>query len=305
MPTRSNPSADPPRLADRIEAWGAGLLFAALRLMPMDRASMVGGTVARRLGPHLGISKRARINLGRAFPELAAADVERIVMGMWDNLGRVAAEYPHLPAIQVFAQDGPVETLGLEHIDRAVAAGRRMIIFSGHIANWEIAALAAVQYGITAPPGYHVTQIYRAPNNPLVDRLIARCRGDRGEYVPKGVTAARRAFAALYRGGHLTMLADQKLNEGIPVTFFGRPAMTATALALLALRFECDVLPTRVERLGGARFRLTVHSPLPLPHSGDQEADVAALTADVTAVLESWIRDRPEQWLWVHRRWPD
>jgi Kdo2-lipid IVA lauroyltransferase/acyltransferase len=101
------------------------------------------------------------------------------------------------------------------------------------------------------------------------------------------------------------MLADQKLNEGIPVPFFGRPAMTATALALLALRFDCDVLPTRVERLPGAHFRLTVFPPLPLPRSGNHTADVAALTADVTRVLEAWIRERPAEWLWVHRRWPD
>ena len=123
--------------------------------------------------------------------------------------------------------------------------------------------------------------------------------------MPKGAAAARRAFAALYRGGHLTMLADQKINEGIPVPFFGRPAMTAPALALLALRFGCDVLPVRVERLGGARFRLTVFAPLALARTGNQSADVAALTACVNATLESWIRDRPEQWLWLHRRWPD
>ena len=101
------------------------------------------------------------------------------------------------------------------------------------------------------------------------------------------------------------MLADQKLNEGIPVPFFGRSAMTATALALLALRFDCVALPARVERLRGARFRLTVFPPLPLPRTGDRDADIAALTANVTGVLEAWIRDRPEEWLWVHRRWPD
>jgi KDO2-lipid IV(A) lauroyltransferase len=151
----------------------------------------------------------------------------------------------------------------------------------------------------------NVTQIYRAPNNPVIDRLIAKFRGDRGEYIPKGATAARRAYAALYRGEHLTMLADQKLNEGIPVPFFGRPAMTATALALLALHFDCDVLPARVERLRGAQFRLTVFPPVPLPRSGNQNHDVAVLTATVTAILESWIRERPEEWLWVHRRWPD
>jgi Kdo2-lipid IVA lauroyltransferase/acyltransferase len=301
MAATRNPNAppDPPRLSDRFEAIGAALLFGALRLLPIDWASALGGSAARRIGPFLGISKRARLNLRHAFSELSETEIERIVAGMWDNLGRVAAEYPHLRKIRVFAPGGRVETHGFEHIDRAVAAGRRMIIFSAHIANWEIGALAAAQYG--AP----VTQIYRAPNNPLVDRLISRFRGDRGEYIPKGATAARRAFAALHRGEHLTMLADQKLNEGIPVPFFGRPAMTATALALLALRFDCDVLPARVERLRSAHFRLTVFPPLPLPRTGNQDADVATLTTMVTAVLESWVRDRPEEWLWVHRRWPD
>jgi Kdo2-lipid IVA lauroyltransferase/acyltransferase len=286
-------------LADRLEGWGARLLFGALGLLPIDCASSLGGAIARGIGPFLGISERARSNLRRALPELSEAEIEAIVAGMWNNLGRVIAEYPHLREIRVFATDGRVETHGFEHVDRAVAAGRRMIIFSGHIANWEIGALAAVQYGIP------VTQIYRAPNNPLIDRLLARFRGDRGEYIPKGAAGARRAFAALFRGEHLTMLADQKLNEGIPVPFFNRPAMTTTALALLALRFECDVLPARVERLKGARFRLTVFPPLPLPRTGDRRADVATLTTAVTAVLESWIRDQPALWLWVHRRWPD
>jgi KDO2-lipid IV(A) lauroyltransferase len=125
------------------------------------------------MGPSLAISERARRNLGRAFPGLPEIEIERIVAGMWDNLGRVAAEYPHLREIRVFEPGGRVETHGSEHMDRAVAAGRRMIIFSGHIANWEIGMLAAVQCGVS------VAQIYRAANNPLVDRMITRFRATR------------------------------------------------------------------------------------------------------------------------------
>jgi KDO2-lipid IV(A) lauroyltransferase len=283
----------------RLQGWGAALSFAAFGMLPLDRASALGGALARRIGPSLAISERARRNLRRAFPEFPGIEIERIVTKMWDNLGRVAAEYPHLREIRVFEAGGRVETHGFEHMDRAVAAGRRMIIFSGHIANWEIGLLAAVQYGIS------VAQIYRAANNPLVDRMISRFRGDAGELIPKGAVAARRAMAMLRRGGHLTMLADQKMNDGIPVAFFGRPAMTSSALASLALRFECDVLPARVERLNGAHFRLTVFPPLPLPRSGDHHADVATLMARVNAILEDWVRDRPEQWFWLHRRWPD
>jgi Kdo2-lipid IVA lauroyltransferase/acyltransferase len=292
-------STQAPRFTDRLEAWGAASLFSGFKFLPLDSASAAGGALARRIGPFLGVSKHARRNLSRAFPKFSETEIEHVVAGMWDNLGRVAAEYPHLRNIRVFEPGGRVETHGFEHVDRAVVAGRRIIAFSGHIANWEIGMLAGAQHGIS------VAQIYRALNNPLMDRMIARFRGDRGELIPKGAIAARRAIAALRRGTHLGLLADQKMNDGIPVPFFGRLAMTAPALAILALRFDCDVLPLRVERLNGACFRVTVFPPLPLPRSGEPRADAAALMARVNAILEEWIRDRPEQWLWVHRRWPD
>src|SRR5207249_12273560 len=133
-------------------------------------------------------------NISRAFPELSETEIACVVARMWDNLGRVAAEYPHLRKICVFESGGRVETHGFEHVNRAVTAGRRMIVFSGHIANWEIGMLAGVQHGISA------AQIYRALNNPLMDRMIARFRGDSGEFIPKGAIAARRAIAALRLG---------------------------------------------------------------------------------------------------------
>ena len=294
-----DPSAAAVSWGDRAEAAGAALFFAAMRALPLDAASAVGGAVGRRLGRWLGVSRRARANLVAALPELSATERERVLRGMWDNLGRVAAEYPHLRDIRVFEPSGRVETSGLEHLDAAIAAGRPTIVFGGHLGNWEIAALAAGQYGI------EVAQIYRAANNPLVDRMVARFRGTGSEFIPKGAVASRRALAALRRGAHLTLLVDQKLNDGIAVPFFGRSAMTAPALAMLALHFDCAVLPARVERLRGARFRLTIYPPLALPRSGNRTADVAALMTAVNLTLEGWIRERPEQWFWVHNRWPE
>ena len=160
-------AAEAPRFADRLEAWGAALSFGAFKLLPRDCASALGGALARRIGPSLGVSRHARRNISRAFPEFPETEIARVVAGMWDNLGRVVAEYPHLRKICVFEPGGPVETHGFEHVDRAVGAGRRMIFFSGHIANWEIGMLAGVQYGIS------VAQIYRAANNLLMDRMIA------------------------------------------------------------------------------------------------------------------------------------
>src|SRR5919197_1021102 len=98
-----------PKFSHQLQGWGAALCFGGLDLLPLDWASAIGGRLARAIGPRLGISKRARINLGRAFPELSEAEIERIIAGMWDNLGRVAAEYPHLSKIGVFDPAGRVE----------------------------------------------------------------------------------------------------------------------------------------------------------------------------------------------------
>ena len=283
----------------RLEGWGAALCFGVFGLLPLDWASAIGGALARAIGPGSAFQTRPaqhRPRLARAFGRRDSTHHCRHVGQSWPSRGGVSTSARNT----AFSKPGGrVETHGFKHVDRAVAAGRRMIIFSGHIANWEIGMLAAVQYGIS------VAQIYRAANNPLIDRMITRFRSIGGELIPKGTVAARRAIGVLRRGAHLTMLADQKMNDGIPVPFFGRSAMTTSALAALALRFDCDLLPARVERLSGAHFRLTVFPPLPLPRSGDHHADVAALMTRVNQTLEGWIRDRPQEWFWVHRRWPD
>ena len=287
-------------LRHRVEARLAGLAFGAVNLLPLDSASALGGTLARWIGPRLGATKRARLNLRAALPELGEAETEAVIRAMWDNLGRVMFEYPHLRRMHAFGPESRVEILGVELIDRPLAAGRQIILVAGHLGNWEIAPLAAEQHGMA------VAHVFRAANNSLVDRMIARMRpGLRTEFMPKGAAASRRAVGALRQGMHLGMLVDQKLNDGIPVRFFGRDAMKAPALARLAMRYDLDVIPVRSERLAGAHFRLTVHPKMELPHTADRNADVAAVMAEVNALLESWIRDRPEQWLWLHRRWPD
>ena len=285
----------------RVEAWLARSGIWLIGRLPLDWASGLGGFLARTVGPRLGISKRARLNLRAAMPELDDGQIEAIVRGMWDNLGRVAFEYPHLSRITVYPaelNDDRVEVCGVEHVEAALAAKRSIILVSAHLANWEIAPLASGQYGL------ETAFIFRAANNPLVDVMLGGQR-EHATFIPKGANAARQAFATLRRGGHLGLLVDQKLNDGIAVPFFGRDAMTAPAPAVLGLRFRCDILPARVERLRGARFRLTVEPPVPLPDSGDRDADTLAVMTAINQTIERWVREHPEQWLWLHRRWPD
>lgn len=212
---------------------------------------------------------------------------------MWDNLGRTAAEYAHLHRIWE-----RVELVGGEWLDRTRESRKAAIFVAGHLANWEINAIAAKKRGVG------INLVYRKPNNPGVDGLLrhARDSGAAG-HIRKGAGGAKEMLAVLRRGGVLGLLIDQKLNEGIAVPFFGRPAMTAPALAHFAMKFGCPVYPSRIERLDGCRFRMTLYPPLAVPGTGDKEKDVLAMMTDINAQLESWVRERPEQWLWIHRRW--
>ncbi|HXR87729.1 MAG TPA: lauroyl acyltransferase [Stellaceae bacterium] len=283
-------------------AEGAGLVlgYGLVRLLPVDWSSAIGGFLARTIGPHLGISKRAEINLANAMPELTAEQRRQTLVGMWDNLGRVMAEYPHLDKFRLFEANARVEFIDGGNVLAARARTQKTIFFGAHCGNWEIAIPAATQLG------FEVTGVYRAPNNPVVDRFMLWARGvEGGELVPKGDTGARKALSALREGRALCMLVDQKMNDGIPVPFFGRDAMTAPALAMFALRYDCTVMPIRMERTRGAHFRIITEPPLALTKTGDNDADQRTLMTEVNAIVERWVRERPEQWLWLHRRWPD
>ncbi len=270
-------------------AWG---LFAAL---PVATASALGGLFARMVGPHLKASAVARANLRIVFPDLSSADIDRIVVEVWDNLGRNIGEYPHLKTIAAER----LEIIGGEHI---VALGQddcSGILIGAHFGGWELSSLLAEHLGVP------VHAVYRAPNNPWIDALIRKSRGTAVDhFVPKGAHGARTLMSVMRQGGHLGMLVDQKMNDGIPVDFMGRMAMTAPAVAHLALRFRCPVVPGRIERLPGARFRAIVDPPLPLPNSGDRQKDALELMELINQTIEGWVREKPGQWLWLHRRWP-
>lgn len=274
--------------------------FALFRMIPVETASAIGGKLGRLIGPRIGVTRRARKNLKRAFPQKSAEEIETIIHDMWENLGRVVAEYPNLPRLKAFADNASIEVRGTEHIDAARAAGRPLIFFAGHLANWEVNTIAAKAYGVPL----HL--VYRPANNPWVEEIFREGRGDiAAGLIPKGADGARLAMHVLREGKQLGILIDQKMNDGIPVPFFGRDAMTAPALARLAFKFDCTVLPVQVERLQGVRFRLTVHPPLPLEHSGNLQRDILATMTRANLMLEDWIRQHPGQWLWLHRRWPD
>lgn len=274
------------------------LFMGLFRLIGIDAASALGGFLGRHVFRFLPPANIARENLKRAYPEKSAGEIEAVVRGLCDNLGRVVAEYPHLDKMNVGA-GCRIEVTGTEHAAAAIAAGKGVMFISGHLANWETMPITA------ASLGYEGGLVYRPPNNPYVARWITKQRGVRGpaEQITKGAQGTRRIFTLLRRGKCIFLLVDQKTYEGVAVPYFGRDALTTSAPASLALKMGSVLLPTSCRRLDGARFRVTINPPVAFVPSGDGDADTLALTAKITAAIEAMVREDPAQWTWTHRRW--
>jgi Kdo2-lipid IVA lauroyltransferase/acyltransferase len=280
-------------------------LLRLLRLADPDKLADFAGWVTRTLGPWLPENKIGRANLVAAFPEKSAAEIDLILCGVWDNLGRMGAEFAHLDRLWDWDPAYP-DRIGRieitrEQIDRYMKLAndsKPALVFAAHLANWELPAICAATYQLDS------AVLYRRPNIPAIDRWLAKTRGaNMGELINTGLDAPVRVAQALERGAHVGMLVDQYYVRGVPVTFFGRRTMANPLLARLARHFDCPIHGTRVIRLPGHRLRLELTDEIAPARDADGKVDIAGTMQIITDVIEGWIREYPEQWLWLHRRW--
>ncbi|HOO49710.1 MAG TPA: lipid A biosynthesis acyltransferase [Alphaproteobacteria bacterium] len=271
-----------------IEAALVRLLISFFGMLSPARASAIGGALLGMVGPMLSSKRKALRHITDSLP-VDDGQARKILRGMWDNLGRIFAEYPHLYNIA----ENHIILEGYEHLDGLAQSATPAIFFSAHLANWEISAPALRPYNID------VDLIYRAPNNPYVEDILQQCRSMNGALrtYPKSSQGMRQVVSALKQGRRIGILIDQKYNQGVEADFFGRPAMTSTAFIQLAKKFQCPLIPVRVERLDGVEFRVSFYPSL------DISKDEDTLLKEAHSILESWITERPEQWLWLHKRW--
>lgn len=272
------------------------ILFTFFRILPPRTASSIGGWIGRSLGPKLAASRKARRHIATCLPNLSSDEQDKVLIGMWDNLGRVIAEYPHLEKIGV--EHTTIENQG--RVEELLKTEQPIVFFGGHIANWEVNSIA-----LLAQYDKPITLTYRAPNNPWTDRLLnkARTLDGRLSAYPKSPESGRKILSAMRKNDAFGILIDQKYNEGVEVPFFGQPAMTNPIFVQLCQKFKCPLIPVKNVRLGGCEFRLTPYPPLKLFDSNDNPRPVEDVIKDAHTLLETWIKEHPEQWIWMHRRW--
>jgi KDO2-lipid IV(A) lauroyltransferase len=276
-----------------------------IRATNRKRMADFAAACMRTIGPRLKEHRLGRANLVAAFPDKSPSDIESILRGVWDNLGRVAAEFAHLDRLRIL--EPPKEPVGdivytpetEEGFHRLRLDGKPALIFAAHLANWELPALIAAKFALNA------TILYRRLNiGAASDAVIALRQGSMGTLVPTGLDAPFKLVRTLESAGHVAMLVDQHYVNGVDVTFFGRPCKANPLIARLARHVECPIHGTRVVRLPDRhRFRADLSPPIEPRRDAQGKIDVQGTMQEITSVIEGWVREHPDQWLWLHRRW--
>jgi len=276
-------------------------LFYLTRCFGFDRTARFGGCMMRVIGPWLPAHRVARANLRAAFPEKSNREVDNILRGVWNNFGHVMAEYAFTDELYDYDPLSAVNKrimIDESTIQRLFALrdkGEPALFFSAHLGSWELAPLAA-KFGI------RLTAVYRPFKSAALNDLTTKMRG-RINLIPARFGAWAELENCLRQGSSVGMLVDQHFSGGVDAVFFGRKCKVNPTLAMLARNHGCPVYGSRAIRLPGGRFYsdLTQELKLPLDHEG--KVDVAGSMQMITGVVEGWVREHPEQWLWLHRRW--
>jgi Kdo2-lipid IVA lauroyltransferase/acyltransferase len=280
-------------------------LIRAVHWFDRSRTANFAGAVARKIGPLFKEHRLGRDNLRAAYPEKSDAEIERILAGVWDNLGRIAVEFAHLDEFgvdgfeprkpELIHYDPPTKA----RFDRIAKSGKGTISFAAHLANWELPGVGAKLTGMKT------AVLFRRPNIGAVSDAVIKLRAPMmGELVATSLNAPLKLAHMVKAGIHVGMLADQHYSKGVEVTFFGRPCLANPLIALLARQTECPIHGIRVVRQpDGNSFWGEFTEAIEPVRDADGRIAIQGTMQAVTTVIEGWVREHPEQWLWLHRRW--
>ncbi len=292
-------------LVDKIVGTLTVGLLNAIKHTDRKRMANFAGALMRRIGPLFKEHRIGREQLRLAFPEKSDVEIEKILGGVWDNLGRIAIEFAHLDdfCVDGFGPQKPdVITFAQDSHDRYVKvmeSSRPTLVFAAHLANWELPAVGTTALGV------RTAVLFRRPNIDAVAEVIVKLRTPlMGELVQTGLDAPVRLARLVESGVHIGMLADQHYTRGVDVTFFGRTCKANPLIAMLARQTGAPIYGTRVVQLpDGNSFWGEMSDEVKPVRDAQGRVDIRGTMQAITNVIEGWVREHPEQWLWLHRRW--
>ena len=269
--------------------------FAIFKLLGVKLSSNLSGKIFEKIGPFFRSKKIIQSNIKRAFPNTNLEDIEKISKSMWNNYGRIFAEYIFIKDFRSGNLSSKIEIDGEEILEEINKSKKQVVFVSGHLSNFELMAMCIEKSGIK------LSAIYRPLNNIFLNKIMERIRKKYicKSQIKKGIGGLKQLINLKKKNYSTALMIDQRVSEGILSNFFNEKALTTTIPAQLIKKFNIAVVPIYIERIEGINFRIKVNNPINFPRG----MSIQNITDELNQILEKMIYKNPNQWIWSHNRW--
>ena len=271
------------------------ILFLIFKVLGLNFASFLSGKIISFIGPLFRSKNLIKSNILKAFPYLSQHEVDKITKKMWNNYGRILAEYVFIKDFRISKFKNNIEIKGQKILDRIRKNNEPVIFISGHFNNFELMAMQIEKSGIS------LAAVYRPLNNKFLNFIMEKIRKKYicKNQIKKGISGTRQLLSFFKKETSIALMIDQRVSQGIKSNFFKHEAFTTTIPAQFVKKFKCKIVPIYIERVKDTKFKLTIHEPLVyLNHES-----IESITLDLNRILEKLILKNPDQWIWSHNRW--
>jgi len=269
--------------------------FIVFKILGANLASNLSGKIFEKIGPFFRSKKIIYSNIKRAIPNIENKELRKISSLMWNNYGRVFAEFMFMKDFRTGKLAQNIEINGMSILEKIKSNKEQVVFISGHLSNFELMAMYLEKSGI------NLCAIYRPLNNIFLNKLMESIREKYicKNQIKKGIGGLKKLIFLKNKNLSTALMIDQRVSEGILSDFFNEKALTTTIPAQLVKKFNIPVVPVYIERTGGLKFKISINEPVSFP----QSSSVESITDDLNKILEKMIIKKPDQWIWSHNRW--
>ncbi len=269
--------------------------YLIFKILGPNLSSNISGKIFEKIGPFFRSKKIIHSNIRKAIPKIQSEELNKITNLMWNNYGRVYAEFMFIKDFRFGNLTEKITISGKEILDEIKNSNKQVIFISGHLSNFELMAMYLEKSGI------NLSAIYRPLNNIFLNGIMVRIRKKYicKNQIKKGIGGVKKLIVLKKNNSSTALMIDQRVSEGILSNFFNQKALTTTIPAQLVKKFGIPVIPVFIERIKGINFKLTINQPIYF----SKDSTVQEITDELNLNLEKMIMKRPEQWIWSHNRW--
>ena len=269
--------------------------FMIFKILGLNYASYISGKIVSLIGPFFRSRDLIRSNILKALPDLRLSQIEKISKKMWNNYGRILAEYIFIKDFRSTKFQNNIEIEGEEILDSIRKNKEPVIFVSGHFDNFELMAMQIEKSGV------NLAVVYRPLNNKFLNFIMERIRKNYicKNQIKKGISGTKQLLSFFKQKTSIAIMIDQRVSQGIKSNFFKSEALTTTIPAQFVKKFKCKIVPIHIERVKDINFKLTIHDPLVYSDNDSIES----ITLNLNHLLEKLILKNPDQWIWSHNRW--